>query len=53
MPCCYFEDGEVRGFQCSGPMGEFREMSYKEIVGKEPLEPYYDDECPHEERYEY
>ena len=49
--CCKLVKGkDFVAFQCSN-IGE-REMTHKEITGKERLEPYYEDECSHDNRFE-
>jgi len=51
MTCELIEGDGYRAFQCSN-IGD-REMTHKELTGKERLEPYQEDECEHRNRYEY
>jgi hypothetical protein len=50
MPCKFVKEKGFTGFQCSR-VGMFDYLSNG--IGKERLEPYFEDECRHDERYEY
>lgn len=52
MGCEIVRGKDFRGFQCHPGDSFMRPMSYKEICGMERLEPYFEDECRHEDRFD-